>query len=241
MHYRDARGPDGMHLAVVGDVHGERALMEELVELIAADRRQSGTEDFRLIHLGDYVDRGPDSRGVIDLLIELGQDPRFLAIAGNHDIGFLEFLARPSRMGLFANNGGRETALSYGVEIDFLSEESLRRGHAALVEAVPPEHVSFLAALPRHLTFGDFFLCHAGIRPGVPLEEQDPDDLIWIREKFLYDPRPHPKVVVHGHTPREEPEIMSNRVNVDTGAWRWGRLTALVVVEGDKRILSVAR
>ena len=208
---------------------------------IAEHRAKNPIAAWRIIHLGDYVDRGDNSRGVIDLLIETcRRDRAVVTLAGNHDLGFLEFLARPRPDGLFANYGGRETALSYGVEIDFSNHDGFAAGAEALQIAVPDAHRTFLHGLKFSLVLGDFFFCHAGIRPGVPLDRQEPEDLIWIRDSFLNFAGLHPKVVVHGHTPSPEPEVMANRVNVDTGAFRSGVLSALVIEGADKQIMQVA-
>jgi serine/threonine protein phosphatase 1 len=118
-------------------------------------------------------------------------------------------------------------------------EPGFGQGHAALVKAMPPAHVDFLRALDFSASFGDFFFCHAGIRPGVPLEAQRNDDLIWIRDVFHRHTGLYPKVIVHGHTPSPQAEVMANRVNVDTLAYRSGRLTALVVDGTEKQILTV--
>ncbi len=138
---------------------------------------------------------------------------------------------------MFARFGGEDTARSYGVELDFGRPERFRAGHAALVRAVPADHVDFLLRLALSAGFGDFFFCHAGIRPGVALDRQAPDDLIWIREDFLHWPGLHEKVVVHGHTPTARPELRPNRINVDTGAFKTGLLTALVLEGGEKSLL----
>jgi serine/threonine protein phosphatase 1 len=241
IHFLDARGPEGIRIYAIGDVHGRLDLLRKMHEAIAEDLSHHPHRDWRVIHLGDYVDRGPDSKGVADFLIAARKaDSRMQAIAGNHDIGFLEFLARPSAEGLFAHNGGGETARSYGVAIDFWTPGGLREGHAALLDAVPDSHFAFYRSLGRHLSFGDFFFCHAGIKPGIALGDQDPDDLIWIRWDFLNYSGLHPKVIVHGHTPEADVEVMANRVNVDTGAWKSGRLSALVIDGPEKQILAVA-
>jgi serine/threonine protein phosphatase 1 len=236
--YPEARGPNDTLVYAIGDVHGRLDLLAEMHARIAAEIMRLRPADWRIVHLGDYVDRGPDSKGVIEFLIrQTAADGRNVSLAGNHDIGFLEFLADPRPDGLFAHNGGAETALSYGVEIDF--ESGLDASHRALVEAVPQSHVDFLRGLERCVTFGDFFFCHAGIRPGVALDAQDPLDLIWIRGEFHRHQEVFSKVVVHGHTPVPEPEICANRVNVDTGAFASGRLTALVIAGAEKRLLMV--
>ncbi|RUW71628.1 MULTISPECIES: metallophosphoesterase [unclassified Mesorhizobium] len=246
IHYLDARGPEGMRLYAIGDVHGRLDLLAAMHRRIESELEYKPTADWRVIHLGDYTDRGPDSRGVIDFLIDArARDPRHLTLTGNHDVGFLDFLAEPDADGLFMRYGGIQTAQSYGVTLPAASgwfgtaETALREGHATLVAAVPQAHVDFLRSLPFSVAFGDFFFCHAGIRPGVPLESQSPQDLIWIRDAFHDHPGLYPKVIVHGHTPVPEAEIMANRVNVDTLAWHSGTLSALVVDGADKRILTV--
>ncbi|TKB19911.1 MAG: serine/threonine protein phosphatase [Mesorhizobium sp.] len=246
IHYLDARGPDGMRLYAIGDVHGRHDLLAAMHRRIESELEYAPSSDWRIIHLGDYVDRGPDSKGVIDFLIEARErDPRNLTLAGNHDIGMLEFLAEPDADGLFMRYGGIQTAASYGVKLSTGSswfgrpDEVLAHGHAALVEALPQAHVDFLRSLSFSVTFGDFFFCHAGIRPGIPLESQSPQDLIWIRDAFHDHPGLHPRVIVHGHTPVPETEVLANRVNVDTLAWQSGMLSALAVNGGDKRIVTV--
>ncbi len=242
IHFLDAKGPEGLRIYAIGDVHGRLDLLSNMHEAIAKDRARHPDRDWRVIHLGDYVDRGPQSKGVLDFLIMTCRaDERMIALCGNHDIGFLDFLALPRADGLFAHNGGWHTAKSYGIDLDFHPSQALRAGHAELVRAVPPAHISFLRDLNRCVSFGDFFYCHAGIRPGTPLEDQDPDDLIWIRWDFLNHSGLHPKVIVHGHTPEPEVEVLPNRVNVDTGAYASGELSALIVDGTEKQLLSVAR
>ena len=240
IHFLDARGPEGIVVYAIGDVHGRLDLLTRMHEEIAADRNRREANDWRIIHLGDYVDRGPDSKGVIDFLMRASEaDSRVISLAGNHDIGFLEFLADAAPDGLFAHNGGAETARSYGVEIDFARRHGFDASHSALVGAVPQSHADFLRSLKLWIAMGDFFFCHAGIRPGVALDAQAPFDLIWIRDEFHRYPKLHPKIVVHGHTPTPEPEVLANRVNIDTGAYFTGRLTALVIDGAEKQMLAV--
>jgi serine/threonine protein phosphatase 1 len=241
VHFSDARGPEGLRLYAIGDVHGRLDLLEAMHDRIADDLREGPAADFRIVHLGDYTDRGPDSKGVLDFLIALREsDPRNIALMGNHDEGFSAFLLDADPHGLFAGNGGEKTARSYGVDIDFSSAKRALIGRDALLGAMPAAHATFLRSLPRSIAFGDFFFCHAGIRPGVPLEAQDPRDLIWIRWDFLDHRGLFEKVVVHGHTPVPEPEILPNRVDIDTGAFKTGRLTALVIDGGEKRLIEVS-
>lgn len=246
INYRDARGPQGMRLYAIGDVHGRHDLLAAMHRKIESELEYAPSSDWRIIHLGDYVDRGPDSRSVIDFLLQARErDRRNLMLAGNHDLGMVGFLDKPEPDGLFMRYGGIQTAASYGVKLSTggnwfgKSDEALSHGHAALVEAVPLAHVDFLRLLPFSVGFGDFFFCHAGIRPGVPLESQNPQDLIWIRDVFHDHTGLHPKVIVHGHTPVPEAEVTANRVNVDTLAWQSGKLSALAIDGGEKRILTV--
>lgn len=235
-----ARAPDGMRLYAIGDVHGRRDLLDAMHERIESEIARDRPDDYRILHLGDYVDRGADSAGVIDRLIAAqAADPRILALGGNHDVGFLDFLGVPDPAGLFARFGGVETALSYGVRLDPHDSRAFAAQAAELRAAVPAAHRTFLRGLPFSLAFGDFFFCHAGIRPGVPLDKQEPRDLIWIRDAFLSYSGLHPKVVVHGHTPAPRPQILANRVNVDTGAYLSNRLTALVVDGASKRTIEI--
>lgn len=240
IHFLDAKGPEGIRLYAIGDVHGCLEHLAEMHARIRAEIIRDRPADWRIIHLGDYVDRGPDSKGVLDFLIAARQaDERVLTLAGNHDLGMVEFLNHPSEKDLFARFGGAETAQSYGVDLDFDAPARFRDSCEALARAVPPAHIAFLKGLEFSTSFGDFFFCHAGIRPGIALDRQDRQDLIWIRDSFLSYPGLHPKVVVHGHTPAPEAELMPNRVNVDTGAFQSGTLTALAIDGAQKRILSV--
>lgn len=235
-----ARAPDGMALYAIGDIHGCLHQLREMHRLIADDIAARKAADWRIIHLGDYTDRGPDSKGVLTFLSDaVERDPRNVMLGGNHDVGFLEFLSEPSPNSLFARYGGAGTAASYGVDIDFSDPVALERGHRALVKAMPRAHVEFLLSLEFSLGYGDFFFCHAGIKPRVPLADQPLEQLIWIRDEFLDYPGLHPKVIVHGHTPCREPEVRANRVNVDTGCYSTGVLTAFVAEGSEKRLLTV--
>lgn len=246
VHFREAQAPAGVRLYAIGDVHGRFDLLAAMHAEIAAEIDRGGVADWRIVHLGDYVDRGPDSKGVIDLLVAADKrDGRHIFLAGNHDVGFLDFLDHPDPDGLFMHYGGVQTAQSYGIDLTGIrrgnssTADSLRSCHAGLLRAVPQSHVDFLRSLTWSATYGDFFFCHAGIRPGVALEGQDPQDLIWIRDAFLSHPGLYTKVIVHGHTPQAVADVQPNRVNVDTLAWKSGRLSALVIDGAVKTVLSV--
>lgn len=233
---RDAKGPEGIVVYAIGDVHGRLDLLTKMHQTVARDRQSRKAADWRVVHLGDYIDRGPDTRGVIEFLIAALGDKRMIALAGNHDAGLLEFLREPTKSIVFTDHGGDRTMQSYGVKMD---RGSLAGSRDALAKALPDPHLRFLQDLKLWVEFGDFFFCHAGIRPDVPLEMQDPRDLLWIRQEFLNHRGLHDKIIVHGHTPSPHAEMMDNRVNVDTAAFQTGRLTALVIDGSEKQILTV--
>ena len=221
-----------MTLYAVGDIHGQREMLEHALELIEAD----GGAEARVVFLGDLVDRGPDARGVVQMLIDgqaAGRD--WTVVRGNHDQLFLEFLEdgriwferiRSGISWLNPRMGGNTTLASYGVEA---SEDAPNR--AASRAAVPQAHTDFIRGLPWYLETGDLLFVHAGIDPGVPLPSQDKQDLIWIRDPFLTCLEPHPWLIVHGHTPGTHPEHFGNRVNLDGGAG-YGRPLVPAVFEG---------
>lgn len=242
-----ARTPPDLRLYAVGDIHGRRDLLEIFHRHVAEELKSDAPGDWRIVHLGDYTDRGPDSRDVLELLAQArARDSHHVTLAGNHDLGLLEFLARPERYGLFMTNGGIETAASYGVQWSgpgFCEEDEQALGafHAALMAAMPPAHIDLLQTLSTSFACGDFFFCHAGVRPGVALERQSVDDLVWIRREFHNHTGLYPKVIVHGHTPVAAAEIRPNRINLDTGAFRTGRLSAIRIDGADKILLTVTR
>jgi serine/threonine protein phosphatase 1 len=240
VHYEDAAAPEGTRLYAIGDVHGRADLLARMLALIEGEIVRDRPADWRVIYLGDYIDRGPDSAGAIDMIARrVAANPRHVALLGNHDKVLAEFLADAGTWRQFASFEGETTARSYGVEIDYSGDAAIRRGRDALIAAVPQAHVAFLNDLRLSAVFGDFFFCHAGIRPGVALDAQDPHDLIWIRREFHDYAGLHPKLVVHGHTPHSEPEIRANRVNLDTCAFASGRLTAMAIEDREKRFLEV--
>lgn len=242
MYLGKATAPEGLRLYAIGDIHGCDDLLADVHEWIAADLARDPPADHRIIHIGDYVDRGPDSAGVVERLVALGAaDPRALFLRGNHDAYLLAFLDDPTVGSIYLdeNIGGRETLRSYGVATARLG--LVPRGFATLSQEMgarlPAAHRAFLGNLHLSARFGDFLFVHAGIRPGVPLDAQDPEDLIWIRDEFLFDGRDHGFIVVHGHTIASAPEVMPNRINIDTGAVFGGPLTCLVLEGTDYRFL----
>ena len=232
----EARAPDGMRLYAIGDVHGCNDKLAAVHAAIATDLARRPPADHRIIHIGDYTDRGPDSAGVIERLAAMSaRDPHVICLRGNHDQKLLDFLTDPEEAApAFFDFGGKATLKSYGVNLRGQNYTGLAR---QLAEKMPAGHRIFLENLPTSVRFSDYFFCHAGIRPGVPLSEQTPHDLTWIREDFLWDGRDHGVVVIHGHTPTQEPEVRRNRINIDTGAVYGGALTCLALEGTDYRFL----
>lgn len=226
---RPASIPDGLRVYAIGDVHGRRDLLDALLERIDADDAQRAPLEPRLIFLGDLIDRGPDSAAVVERAITIADAaPHTCFLMGNHEEVFLKVLGGDlAALKFFCRIGGRETILSYGLtatEYDELDYEGLM---AAVLELVPPAHRQFLARFVDMVEIGDYVFVHAGIRPDLPLAEQKPTDLRWIREPFLGSNARHEKMVVHGHTITSQVEVRSNRIGIDTGAYVTGQLTAL--------------
>jgi serine/threonine protein phosphatase 1 len=230
--------PQGQLLYAVGDIHGRLDLLESLSGLIELDARASRHADRRtLVFLGDYVDRGPDSRSVVERLITdlpSGFDTCFLK--GNHEAILLDFLEDAGRLEHWLMNGGEATMRSYGVDTERLAQQraGAETWRQIFAEALPETHLRFFSNLQLSVSFGDYLFVHAGVRPGVPLAAQSEADLIWIRGPFLNHAGPFDKIVVHGHTPGPEPVMRQNRIGIDTGAVFTGRLTALRL-EGSSR------
>ncbi|OYX42456.1 MAG: serine/threonine protein phosphatase [Rhodobacterales bacterium 32-67-9] len=229
-----------MRTYAIGDIHGHLDKLEAAHRLIAADRAATGDADAPVVHVGDLVDRGPDSRGVIEYLRRgIAGGAPWIALKGNHDRMFADFIGDPDnhdpglREGLHwidPRLGGGATLSSYGVE--GAGERLLFDLHEEALAAVPRSHVAFLGALRLQYRRGGVLFVHAGIRPGVALEQQTEDDLLWIRRTFLDDPRDHGVLVVHGHTPVDAATHYGNRLNIDTGAG-YGRALTTVVIEGN--------
>jgi serine/threonine protein phosphatase 1 len=226
-------------LYVIGDIHGRSDLLDRMVEAIARDLESAPASDCLTVTLGDYIDRGPDSKGVLERLARNPFPTDFVALKGNHEALLVGFLRDPAVAGHWRRLGGLETLHSYGVAVgELMMGRNYDQGRDALAAALPPAHEKFLASLQLSLTVGRYFLCHAGVRPGVPLARQSEDDLLWIRDEFLDSGSDFGKIIVHGHTPIEAPEMRPNRINIDTGAFMTGRLTCLVLDQERVRFLS---
>lgn len=230
---RVPRVPEGTCVYAVGDIHGRMDLLGKLLTQIGTHAVTEGRRN-SIIFLGDYVDRGPQSKEVIDHLLQLswpGWDVVYLR--GNHDQAILDFLADATFYRVWREFGAAETLLSYGVKPPrFDDDEAFAEARNDFAAKCPPEHLKFLHALEYFHVIGDYMFVHAGVRPGIALDRQSPQDLMWIREEFLLSDRQLDKVIVHGHTPSERPVRRANRIGVDTGAYATGCLTS-VVLEGE--------
>ena len=234
--------PAGRRLYCIGDIHGRLDLLDELHGMIRADAE--GFEGGKgIVYLGDYIDRGAQSKQVLDLLIGQPMDGfDVVHLLGNHEQAMLDFLAQPQSAAAWLNFGGQVTLLSYGVglgRLQMLRQVDILRDE--LEAKLPPSHLEFIASCRLLHTEGSYCFAHAGIRPGVPPEEQVAEDLLWIREEFTRSRADHGFIVVHGHTINEEVELLPNRIGIDTGAFYTGMLTALVLEGGEQRLLQTGR
>jgi len=237
--------PAGQAVYAIGDVHGRLDLLDDLLIRIRQDADNHPSDSARsLVFLGDCIDRGSESRGVIERLLA---DPlpgfATVRLMGNHEEAMLAFLDGENDGLDWLSFGGLETLMSYGVRLRSLprTEEAVRALRGALAEAVPARHVEFIRASVLHHSVGDYLFVHAGVRPGISLERQTATDMMWIRDDFLRARIPLPgRVVVHGHTICDLPQNRGHRINIDTGAFVSGRLTSLVLRSGERRFLSTA-
>ena len=232
-----AEVPAMNRIYAVGDIHGRADLLTALLEDIAKDAELYSGFRCVLVTLGDYVDRGSESREVIDLLISTPL-PGFecVNLVGNHEDLMLRFLERPSAISDWVMNGGDATLSSYGIKLPggWEKKETATMVRDQLAQALPDSQLSFLKTLKPYHVEGDYVFAHAGIRPGRPVAEQEVEDLMWIREPFLRSKKDHGKVVVHGHSVSYEPEVWPSdkrpsRIGIDTGAYLTGKLTCLVI------------
>ena len=239
---RSPQVPAGMVVWAIGDIHGRHDLLRPLVEAIRADLRATDAQKKVVIFLGDYVDRGPDSREVIRYLAALpagdGVEWRFLK--GNHEETMVKFLDDPMVGIQWCEYGGEATLRAYGLRPPDMKHraEAWRRLSTDLDHKLGADERAFLANLELQVSIGDYFFAHAGARPGLPLDRQSAGDLLWIRSSFLRSDVEFEKVVVHGHTPAAEVHADRRRIGIDTRAYESGMLTALKLQGGERRILQ---
>jgi serine/threonine protein phosphatase 1 len=228
--------PAGERVYAIGDIHGRLDLLETLLDRIAFDDERRGAAKTTLVFLGDLMDRGPDSRGVIDRLMRLSNSSQpCVFLMGNHE----ELLIRVwsgerQTAATFNRAGGRETLMSYGITREAYDSWDLGDVTEATARLVPQEHIDFLRSFKNWHQQGDYLFVHAGIRPGIHVEDQDVVDLRWIRGDFTRSDEDHGMMVIHGHTITDEVDEQPNRIGIDTGAFASGVLTA-VGLEGSER------
>lgn len=232
--------PAGQRVYAVGDIHGRLDLFNQLVAMIETDDAQRGPAETTVVLLGDLVDRGPDSRGVIAAARAWQARRKVRILAGNHEQMFLDSFSRTDSLRNFIRHGGKETLLSYGIARDVYDAATLEELIALMPQFVPAEDTAFIRAMENHVAIGDYLFVHAGIRPGIAVEAQTPTDLRWIRGEFLEDGRDHGFVVVHGHTITDDVVVRHNRIGIDTGAYFSGALTALGLEGAERWFLSTS-
>lgn len=230
--------PAGSRYYVIGDIHGRLDLYEALIAAIERDDADALESDTHVVLLGDLVDRGPDSAGVVERTRAWQKERDVRVLAGNHEEMFLNAFRKPEILRHFLKHGGRETILSYGLSKKKFSAMTLDELFDELPCLIPREERDYIASFENMIIAGDYLFAHAGIDPAVPIAEQKRSDLLWIRDRFLDHSGPLDKVVVHGHTIFGQVMDCGNRIGIDTGAFRSGVLTALVLEDDRRRILQ---
>ena len=230
--------PPGQRVYAVGDVHGRLDLFEAMIAAIEQDDASGVPARTTVVLLGDLVDRGPDSAGVIARARKWQKKRRVRALCGNHEEMFLLSFDNREVLRHFLQFGGRETLASYGIRAHPRKKKEYEQVQALMRQQVPAKDIAFLERFEDIVLIGDYAFVHAGIVPELPLEKQSWQDLRWIREPFLSYAEPHSHVVVHGHTIYPEPELRENRIGIDTGAFNTGRLTALVLEGTGRRLIQ---
>ena len=236
------RVPDGTRVYCVGDIHGRDDLFGEMAKQVSADMKVRTFDHAVTVFLGDYVDRGLGSRRVVEQLARGEWPTPITALVGNHEDLLMAFLENADVLPVWRSLGGLETLHSYGVDVGLaMARRDFNRVQAAFAAQFPEHHRRFLERLDISTYIGDYFFCHAGVRPSVPLNRQNRADLLNIRDPFLSSEAEHGKLVVHGHTPSVDPEIRPNRIGIDTAAYATGRLTCLVLEKEQRRFMQVGK
>ncbi|TAH35342.1 MAG: serine/threonine protein phosphatase [Alphaproteobacteria bacterium] len=234
--------PDHLVFAI-GDIHGCLSHLEDLQQKILAYAANYPSHKKIAVYLGDYIDRGPSPKGVIDNLLG-GSLPGFdtFFLKGNHEQMLLDFMetAGLGQVWFDYTNGGRDTIHSYGVaEPKFFTD--LDKTQKQFIAAFPGDHLRFFQGLKMNYVIGDYYFVHAGVHPGRPLQSQLNEDMLWIREPFLSSHNDYGKIIVHGHTIVARPDVKSNRIAIDTGAFWSGVLTALVLHDDKREFLQTVK
>jgi serine/threonine protein phosphatase 1 len=233
--------PEGTRFYVIGDIHGRLDLYDALIDAIEADDFDRAPADTQIVLLGDLVDRGPESAGVIARTRDWQMTRNVRILAGNHEEMFLQAFEKPEILRHFLKHGGRETILSYGLSKKQFNAMTLDELFALLPQLVPQADRDYVADFEEMIIAGDYLFVHAGIDPAVPIDAQKRSDMLWIRDRFLSHEGPLEKVVVHGHTIFDRVMDCGNRIGIDTGAFRSGVLTALVLEADQRRILQICQ
>jgi serine/threonine protein phosphatase 1 len=234
------RVPDGTLVYCIGDIHGRDDLLRDMAERVEADLKTRSFDHAVTIFLGDYIDRGLGSMRVVERLATGEWPTSIIPLAGNHEDFLMTFLDDAGILDFWRAQGGLATLHSYEVKVgEAMAGRDFAAVQAAFTARFPKHHRDFLDALPASTVIGDYFFCHAGVRPGIALDRQDRDDLLTIREPFLSSEAEHGKLVVHGHTPAVAPEIRPNRIGIDTGAYATGCLTCLILEKNQQRFLPL--
>jgi serine/threonine protein phosphatase 1 len=237
---RTRRVPDGTLVYCVGDIHGRDDLLRDMSGRIDADVKTRSFDRAVTVFLGDYIDRGPGSKRVLELLAGGEWPTSVIALAGNHEDFLKDFLGDAGVLDFWRSQGGLVTLHSYDVDVGpAMAGRDFAKVQVEFTACFPKQHRDFLETLKVSTFIGDYFFCHAGVRPGVALDCQNRDDLLNIREPFLSSETEHGKLIVHGHTPALAPEIRPNRIGIDTAAYATGRLTCLVLEKDEQHFLSV--
>ncbi|MCF6198685.1 MAG: serine/threonine protein phosphatase [Hyphomicrobiaceae bacterium] len=232
--------PPNTRIYAIGDIHGCADHLETLLDQITKnDRLLDKVKNKKLVFLGDYIDRGPASKKVLDTLLhDLPKDYEAIFLKGNHELMLIEALENSQAAEFWLRNGGRETISSYNVE---LTTHRKPNASAKLIKAfkkrLPAQHLKFFKELQLSFQFGDYFFVHAGIHPDRPLDKQQEQDMLWIRDRFLFSEKNFGKIIIHGHTPSKDVDEADNQIGIDTAAVYGGCLTALMLENGKRQYL----
>lgn len=230
--------PEGERVYAIGDIHGRRDLFEALITAIDKDDIKSGDAKTTIVLLGDLIDRGPDSAGVVKAARELQQRHTVRYLIGNHEEMLLDAFKSVDIMRHFLKHGGRETILSYGVSVKTFNQATTEELQTMMKELVPKSDRNFIKGFEEMIAIGDYLFVHAGIDPDRSLPDQRKRDTRWIREPFLNSTKKHSHMIVHGHTIVEDIDERANRIGLDTGAYKFGKLTAIVLEGTDRRYIQ---
>lgn len=221
--------PEGQRIYAIGDIHGRADLLDVMLRKIAKDEAIRSPAETTIIFLGDLIDRGPESAQVVNMVLALSRQRKVRAIVGNHEEMLLASFCSDQVLRRFLAHGGKETIVSYLRDMDAYNRLSIAELRESLSDIIPVEHLVFLRGLEDLVCIGPYVFVHAGIRPGVKIEAQQPRDMHWIRDAFLSCTDDFGCIVVHGHTISDKIDLRPNRIGIDTGAYLHGKLSAIAI------------